>query len=125
MKLLLDSYTYVWWLIDDPALGKGARAAIVDPASTVHVSAASVWELSIKAALGKINLGGADLVSEIEANGFDALPISCAHAACAGALPKFHDDPFDRMLIAQAQVEGMTCVSRDAAFSSYGISMLW
>lgn len=88
------------------------------------MSAATVWELSIKAALGKLDLGGANLADEIEENDFVELPMTARHSRVAGFLPRHHDDPFDRMLIAQAQLEGLTLVTRDAAFRDYGIALL-
>lgn len=124
MKLLLDSHAFLWWLAEDPKLGKEAREAVADPSSTVLVSAATVWELAIKAALGKLDLDGADLVEEIEANGFIELPMTARHAQAAATLPRHHDDPFDRMLIAQARVEGLTIVTRDSAFGAYGIAVV-
>lgn len=124
MKLLLDSHAFLWWLAEDPKLGAGARKAVADPSSTVHISAATVWELSIKAALGKLDLDDADLVEEIEANGFIELPMTARHSQAAATLPRHHDDPFDRMLIAQAQVEGLTIVTRDLAFRAYGITIV-
>jgi PIN domain nuclease of toxin-antitoxin system len=123
VKLLLDSHAFLWWLAEDPKLGAEARQAIADPASIVHVSAATIWELSIKAALGKLDLDGADLVEEIEENDFIELPMTARHSAAA-ALPRHHEDPFDRMLIAQAQIEGLTMVTRDAAFRDYGIALV-
>ena len=124
MKLLLDSHAFLWWLAEDPKLGAGARQAVADPSSTIHVSAATVWELSIKAALGKLDLDGADLVEEIEENGFVELPMTARHALAAATLPRHHDDPFDRMLIAQARVEGLTIVTRDSVFRDYGIAIV-
>lgn len=124
MKLLLDSHAFLWWLAEDPKLGAEARKAVAAPSSTIHVSAASVWELSIKSALGKLDLDGADLVEEIEANDFLELPMTARHSAAAAALPRHHDDPFDRMLIAQARLEGLTIVTRDAAFGAYGVAIL-
>jgi PIN domain nuclease of toxin-antitoxin system len=124
MKLLLDSHTFLWWLVEDPKLTAEARQAMADPSSIVHVSAATVWELSIKATLGKLDLGGADLVEEIEANDFVELPMTARHAFAAGTLPRHHEDPFDRMLIAQAGVEGLTVVTRDPAFRAYGVAIL-
>jgi PIN domain nuclease of toxin-antitoxin system len=125
VRLLLDTHAYLWWLEDDSQLSAGVRSAIADPASLVYVSAASVWEIAIKATLGRIEVGDADLVSEIEASDFLELPISARHAQAAGTLPRHHDDPFDRMLIAQAQLEGLTCATRDPSFTSYDISTLW
>ncbi|HSN87940.1 MAG TPA: type II toxin-antitoxin system VapC family toxin [Thermoanaerobaculia bacterium] len=124
MNLLLDSHAFLWWLAEDPRLGAGARQAVADPASIVHVSAATVWELAIKASLGKLDLDGADLVAEIEENDFLELPMTARHSAAAATLPRHHGDPFDRMLIAQAQVEGLTIVTRDPAFRAYGIAIV-
>lgn len=124
MSFLLDSHTYLWWLTEDPKLSAEARQAIADPESMVHVSAATIWELSIKAALGKLDLGGADLVEEIEENDFLELPMTARHAFAAATLPRHHEDPFDRMLIAQAQMERLTIVTRDPLFSAYGIAVL-
>ena len=124
MKLLLDSHAFLWWLTEDPKLKAEARQAVADPASVVYVSAATVWELSIKAALGKLDLDGADLAEEIEANDFVELPVTARHSLAAAALPRHHEDPFDRMLIAQAQIEDLTIVTRDPAFRAYGIALL-
>jgi len=124
VKLLLDSYTFLWWLAEDPKLRAEARQAVADPSSIVHVSAATVWELSIKAALGKLDLDGADLVEEIGENGFVELPMTARHSLAAATLPRHHDDPFDRMLIAQARIEGLTIVTRDPAFRAYGVGLL-
>jgi PIN domain nuclease of toxin-antitoxin system len=114
----------LWWLAEDPKLSAGARQAVADPSSIVHVSAATVWELSIKASLGKLDLDGADLLEEIEENDFVELPMTARHSLAAAPMPPHHDDPFDRMLIAQAQIEGLTIVTRDPAFRTYGVSLL-
>jgi PIN domain nuclease of toxin-antitoxin system len=124
MKLLLDSHAFLWWLAEDPKLKAEARQAVADPTSIVHVSAATVWELSIKAALGKLDLDGADLVEEIQENDFVELPMTARHSLAAATLPRHHDDPLDRMLIAQAQIEGLTIVTRDPAFRDYGVGLL-
>jgi PIN domain nuclease of toxin-antitoxin system len=124
VKLLLDSHAFLWWLAEDSKLKVEARQAMADPVSVVHVSAVTVWELSIKVALGKLDLDGADLAEEIEANDFVELPITARHAFVAASLPRYHEDPFDRMLIAQAQIEGLTIVTRDSAFRAYGVSLL-
>lgn len=125
MKLLLDSHTYLWWLADDPSLSRSARGALADPSNVVFVSAATVWEIEIKRALGRLDAGAADLVAEIAANGFMELPVLARHAEAAGRLPRHHDDPFDRMLAAQSQLEGLVCVTRDPAFEAYGVACLW
>lgn len=124
MKLLLDSHAFLWWLAENPKLSAEARQAIADPASIVHVSAATVWELSIKAVLGKLDLDGADLAEEIQENDFIELPMTARHSVAAATLPRHHEDPFDRMLIAQAQLEGLTIVTRDAAFRDYGVALV-
>jgi PIN domain nuclease of toxin-antitoxin system len=98
VRLLLDSHVLLWWLADSPRLGDPARRAIAEPASDVLVSAASIWEIAIKQALGRID-APADLADRV-ADGFDELPISWTHARRAEALPRHHDDPFDRVLIA-------------------------
>ena len=125
MKLLLDSHAFLWWLADAPELSPSARASVADPNNLVLVSAATIWEVEIKRALGRLEVGSADLVYEIEANGFGELPIRARHAAAAAGLPRHHGDPFDRMLVAQSQVEGLVCVTRDPAFESYGVPCLW
>jgi PIN domain nuclease of toxin-antitoxin system len=124
MRLLLDTHVFLWWLSDETILSPGAREAIADPISLVHVSAATVWEIAIKAHLGRLDTSGADMTHEIPANGFVELPMTARHAHTAGWLPRHHDDPFDRMLIAQAQVEALTIVTRDAAFRSYDVALL-
>lgn len=124
MRLLLDTHAFLWWLSDAPSLSTIAREAITEPASLVHVSAATVWEIAIKAHLGRLDAGGADMVQEIVANGFVELPMAARHAHTAGWLPRHHDDPFDRMLIAQAQTEALTIVTRDSAFQRYEVLLL-
>ena len=123
MRLLLDTHAYLWWLGDDPKLSAKARSRMADPATIVYVSAASVWEISIKVQLGKLEFGG-DPAKEIWSNGFVELPMTAQHADHAGRLSRHHDDPFDRMLIAQATLEHLTLVSRDSVFKRYGLSML-
>lgn len=123
MRLLLDTHAYLWWLSDDSRLSAGAREKMADPAAIVYVSAASVWEISIKTQLGKLDVDG-DPVEEIWSNGFVELPMTARHADHAGRLPRHHDDPFDRMLIAQAKLEHLLLVSRDAVFKDYSVSLL-
>jgi PIN domain nuclease of toxin-antitoxin system len=122
MRLLLDTHALLWWLADE-GLTNQARDAIADPANLVMVSAASAWEISIKKALGKLSAPG-DLEQQVDASGFIALPISVAHGLAAGQLRRHHDDPFDRMLIAQALAEGLTIVTHDKRFADYNVAML-
>ena len=123
-RLLLDTHAFLWWLSDDPTLSDLARAAMANPAVLVHVSAATIWEIAIKSQLGRLDTDSTDMALEIAANGFVDLPITARHAHIAGWLPRYHVDPFDRMLIAQAQVESLTLVSRDAAFHAYDVTLL-
>ena len=123
MHLLLDTHTLLWWLEGDPTLSTRALEAIGSPHAEVVVSPASIWEASIKRALGRLR-APADLVRWVRAEGFRELPIQMEHAELAGALPPHHADPFDRILIAQAQLESLTIVTRDPAFEAYGVPLL-
>jgi PIN domain nuclease of toxin-antitoxin system len=123
MKLLLDTHVLLWALADSPQLGRGCREKIVDPANDVLVSAATMWEISIKKRLGKLSVP-ANILEFIEASEFIPLPISFAHAMAAGALPLHHTDPFDRMLIAQACEENLVLVTQDRRFEAYQVNLL-
>jgi PIN domain nuclease of toxin-antitoxin system len=124
VRLLLDTHVYLWWLADDASLSEEARLAISDARSVVHVSAASLWEASIKEALGRLELEGSDLAEEIAANGFVELPVRAAHAYAAAHLPPHHEDPFDRMLVAQARLEGLTLVTASDLLAPYDVPRL-
>ncbi|HEY4633092.1 MAG TPA: type II toxin-antitoxin system VapC family toxin [Candidatus Limnocylindrales bacterium] len=123
MILLLDAHALLWWLDDDPTLSDAARTAIADPSTDVLVSAATVWEISIKRALGKLDAPDG-LVEAIEASGFGGLPVTLADGEAVAALPAHHRDPFDRMLVAQAGRIDAAIVSRDAAFDAYDCAVL-
>lgn len=123
MELLLDTHVLLWWLADDGRLPAGTRSAIADPGHRVLVSAASIWEISIKRATGKLR-APANLLAVLDECAFETLPITAAHAELAGALPRHHDDPFDRMLVAQATIEGLTIVTFDERMSAYRVSLL-
>ncbi len=120
MRVLLDSHAALWWLSGDAALGQRCRAAVAE-ADEAFFSAVTPWELGIKRALGKLDMPDG-LVAELERGGFVALPISAAHAERAPALPPHHGDPFDRMLIAQAQLEALTLVTADVSFAAYDVA---
>jgi PIN domain nuclease of toxin-antitoxin system len=122
VRLLLDTHALLWWLADE-GLTAQAREAIADPANVAVVSAVSAWEISIKKALGKLAAPD-DLEHQVRAGGFLPLPISIAHGVAAGQLARHHEDPFDRMLIAQARAEGLTIVTRDKAFADYHVALL-
>ena len=123
MILLLDTHAFLWWRENDPRLGAQARKAIAR-ADIVYVSAASAWEIAIKVALGKLRIPGS-VEEAVEESRFSGLPISLGHAAAVLDLPDHHRDPFDRMLIAQARVGGMTVVTADRRFEPYDVAVLW
>ena len=123
MKVLLDTHILLWWLDEDPALPPRAGDAIADSDTTVVVSAATAWEIAIKKAVGRLDAPD-DLLDALDANAFDTLAITAAHALAAGELPAHHTDPFDRMLIAQARAEGLTLISVDRRFSDYEVDLL-
>jgi PIN domain nuclease of toxin-antitoxin system len=128
VKLLLDTHALLWWWTDDAQLSQPARQAISNTSNEVLVSAASAWEIATKQRLGKLN-GVPQATSQfsqlLAADGFELLPISATHALRAGAHPADHRDPFDRMLAAQAALEGATLVTRDAALAQFEVEMLW
>ncbi|MCY4424378.1 MAG: type II toxin-antitoxin system VapC family toxin [Acidimicrobiaceae bacterium] len=121
MNLLLDTCTLLWWVNGSPVSAE-ATEAISDPDNVVWVSAASAWEISIKQAIGKLTVRG-DFDAAVDED-FEQLPISLAHARLAGQLPRHHRDPFDRMLVAQAQLHDFLLVTRDAKIREYGAAVL-
>jgi len=128
MRLMLDTHALLWWLTDDPQLSRAARSAIADPANEVLVSAASAWEIATKHRLGKLAIGG-EVLSRFDelilADGFNHLPMHQGHAIRAGTYPLHHRDPFDRMLAAQADLEGVALLTVDPAFQNFPIRVLW
>jgi PIN domain nuclease of toxin-antitoxin system len=110
-------------LTNDPKLGGGVRDALGNPEASVFVSPASVWEIAIKQKLGKLD-APTDLEDQLRRHRFESLAITIAHAYVAGSLDRHHDDPFDRMLIAQAGAEGLTLVTRDPRFAAYEVQIL-
>ena len=123
MRILLDTHILLWWLADDEDLPARAAATIADPGTEVAVSAASAWEISSKQAAGRLD-APEDLLDAVAVNDFGTIPITVDHALAAEALPPHHADPFDRMLIAQAQLEGFTLVSVDSRFFDYDVELL-
>ena len=123
IRLLLDTHTFLWSLSDVPRLTEGARSAIADPMNDVFVSAVTGWEISVKRAKGRLNAPG-NLSALIEAGGFSHLPLTFHHAEQAGNLPMHHRDPIDRLLVAQAQVERLTIVTRDTFISLYEVRIM-
>ena len=128
MRLLLDTHTFLWFIAGDVKLSRKAQGVIEDAANEKFVSIASLWEIAIKLSLGKLSLGGSFEVlipQQLERNGFELLSIKVEHMAAVATLVLHHRDPFDRLLIAQAIVEGMQVVSIDNAFDAYPIARLW
>jgi PIN domain nuclease of toxin-antitoxin system len=123
LKLLLDTHVFLWWWQGSSRLGSRLRRAIAG-ADMVHVSAASTWEMAIKIALGKLRFEGR-ISDAIESCQFEELSISVNHAEAVRALPQHHTDPFDRLLLVQAQLESLTFVTHDRALEPYGIPILW
>lgn len=123
MRLLLDSHAFLWWLDQAPTLSPHAYEAIADPENEIAVSAVTPWELEIKRASGKLK-SPQDVVGRLKAEQFQALAITVEHGIAAARLPLHHRDPFDRMLIAQAQIEGLTIVTRDPRFALYSVATM-
>lgn len=121
--LLLDTHVLLWALTDDPRLDPTAREAIVDGRTEVLVSAASTWEMAIKSRLGKLRIPD-DLIQQLEAARFEHLPVTLEHGLAVGGLPDHHRDPFDRLLVAQAQVEQLTLVTHDPQLHRYDVTVL-
>ena len=117
-RILLDTHLLLWAVAEPRKLPPGARKRIEE--ADVFVSAASLWEVSIKAALGKLAADPAELLAEIEPAGFTLLPITGEHAAAVAKLPTVHADPFDRMLVAQAKTEPLLLLTNDAVLAGYG-----
>jgi PIN domain nuclease of toxin-antitoxin system len=128
MRLLLDTHTVIWWLTEDSSLPPSARKLIGSRNIPVLVSAASAWEIATKVRLRRLDVA-ADLARDFSGylarERFESLSISVEHGIRAGALPGSHKDPFDRMLVAQAQIESLVIVSNDALLDGYGVSRVW
>ena len=122
--LLLDTHVFLWAVADPGRLDPAVRRAVEDAATSVLVSAASIWEIAIKRALGRLAFPMNRLDEMMREKGFSALPVTHAHAAAAGALPRHHADPFDRMLVAQAQLERLALASADAVLGQYEVHLL-
>ena len=127
MNLLLDTQTLLWWHEGNRKLGPRARQAIEQGAASVVVSAVTGWEIAIKSGSGRLHLRQAVNVwmpAVLESSGFEALDVTMAHAVAVAALPAHHADPFDRLLIVQAQIERLTIATSDAAFDDYDVKVL-
>lgn len=128
MRALLDTHTFLWWNTEDPQLSARAREIIADGRNEIILSAASVWEISIKAAKGKLILPEPPeqyIANRMELYRFQPLLIQVSHATRVYSLPHHHDDPFDRMLIAQSQVESLPLLSADPEIRKYDVEVIW
>jgi PIN domain nuclease of toxin-antitoxin system len=128
VRYLLDTHAFLWWIADDARLSRRASVLIQDAGNEVLFSAASAWEIAIKAQLGRIAFEN-DLLEfiprQVAANGFVNLPITVDHALQVCRLPLLHRDPFDRILIAQSQVEKLPLLTSDAAIGRYDVEVIW
>ncbi|WNM29764.1 type II toxin-antitoxin system VapC family toxin [Streptomyces sp. Li-HN-5-11] len=122
MRLLLDTHVVLWWLGDSAELSGGIKD-LLDTEPAVYVSAVSPWEIAIKQSLGKLE-GPQDLAERVRDSQFTGLPVTAGHGVRAGRLPAHHRDPFDRILVAQAQIEGMTLVTRDKWIPQYDVPVM-
>jgi PIN domain nuclease of toxin-antitoxin system len=123
MNLLLDTHVLLWWLDDNPDLSLRARTVIADGNNLVFVSAAVIWEIQIKHALGKLKIPK-NFRNVLDQQGFELLDITVEHSYAVGKLPLYHRDPFDRILVAQAKLENMILVSRDKRIKKYKIPLI-
>ena len=127
MKLLLDTHVFIWWDIDPAKISPAAMAALRDPGNSVFLSVVSVWEMVIKVELGKLILHHplSEIIASQQENGIEVLPVELRHSLAVARLPSIHKDPFDRLLIAQSNVESMEFVSADRLITGYPVQILW
>ncbi len=128
MKFLLDTHVFLWWITESPKLSPRATEIISDGENEIYISAASGWEIAIKAKLGRLDMPEhpEDYIPEqIRRNGFLVLPISMDHALFVFNLPDYHKDPFDRLLISQGLLEGLPILSADAEIGRYNLQVVW
>lgn len=128
MTLLLDTHTFLWFVLNDANLGATARTPIVDPQDDVLLSPATYWEIAIKISIGKYRLPGPFEIfmeQQIALNDFDVLPITVAHVSVVATLPFHHRDPFDRLLVSQAMVEQVPILSEDPSLDAYPVNRIW
>ena len=128
MRLLLDTHVFLWWIFDDARLSPTARDLIADPSAEILFSVVSAWEIAIKARIGRLDLPAevpAFVQDQVRRNRLTVLPIALRHALQVHALLDHHRDPFDRLLVAQAQVEAVPLLSRDAQLAAYKVELRW
>jgi PIN domain nuclease of toxin-antitoxin system len=128
MKLLLDTHVFLWWNEAHPRLSRRVRQLLSDPANSLYLSVASAWEMTLKVQSGKLGLPAATAVyipARLNHYGMETLPVTLEHVLAAGTLPTHHRDPFDRMLVAQGQVERLPIVTHDPQVGKYDIETIW
>lgn len=128
MRALLDTHTFLWWITDDPRLSARAREVIAGGDNALFVSAASGWEIAIKARLGRLQLPDnveSFILEQLSRNAFSSLPIQLSHALHVYSLPDIHRDPFDRILVAQGQLEKLPIVTADPQIGQYPVEIIW
>jgi len=128
MRYLLDTHTFLWWIVDGDLLPKRVRDIISDGGNTLYLSAASGWEIAVKAELGRLQLPYEPervIPEQMSSNTIVGLPIQMSHALHVHSLPKHHRDPFDRMLLAQSQVEGLPILTSDPDIAKYEVEVVW
>jgi PIN domain nuclease of toxin-antitoxin system len=128
MKALLDTHAFLWWITDDPCLSSHVREIIADGDNELFLSAASGWEMAIKAKLGKLHLPDnpeSFVLDQLAINAIESLPVQMGHALRVYALPEHHRDPFDRMLVAQAQSERIPILTADPLIAQYAVKVIW
>jgi PIN domain nuclease of toxin-antitoxin system len=128
MNALLDTHAFLWWIADDRRLSETARGFIADGTNVIYFSVVSAWEIVVKAAAGRIELPEDTpkfVPHHVTQNGFAVLPIRLSHALGVTDLPPVHRDPFDRLLVAQAQAEGLAILTGDAQIEKYRVDVIW
>jgi PIN domain nuclease of toxin-antitoxin system len=128
MRYLLDTHTFLWWITDDDRLSSNARDLLRDRRNILYLSAASAWEISIKASLGRLEFAGDPekmIPEQMAMNAIEALPIQISHALHVHVLPHHHRDPFDRLLVAQSQLEDLPLITDDIEISRYKVDVAW
>ena len=125
---MLDTHTFLWWNLDDPQLSDRVRVFISDGRNEIYLSASSAWEIAMKAAKGRLELPEAPdqyVANRMRLHHFSALPIEISHALHVYSLPQIHTDPFDRLLVAQSQMEDMPIMTADSKIGSYPVEVIW
>ena len=128
MKALLDTHAFLWWITDDPQLSRRARKFIADGRNEIFFSAASGWEIAIKAQRNRLRLSGTPerfIAEQLTLNGFQSLPIQLSHALNVYGLPDHHRDPFDRLLVVQSRLEGLPLITADQDIIKYDVEVIW